>query len=378
MAALVKILVAPNAWKGSLSAPAAAGAIARGAGAALPQAEIAVLPIADGGDGTAEVLRRTLGGTLHEVTVSDALGRPIRASFAVIDGGAAAIDVAAASGLAVLAPEERDPLGATSFGTGEIVRAALDLGCRRIVIGAGGSATTDSGAGILEALGVRLLDRRGRPVPRGGGSLGAIERIDRAGLDPRLDGVEIVVMCDVDAPLLGPSGAARLFGPQKGASPQAAQMLEDNLAHFADVCFRDRGVDVRAMPFAGAAGGIAAGLFAVLGARLAAGTDWVLDAIGFDAALGGSSLVITGEGRLDRQTRRNKGPYGAAIRARRRGVPVVALVGAVDDTEGTVVSVFDAVVAIASGGVTIERAIREAAPLLEIAAERTVRSLVSP
>jgi glycerate kinase len=374
----VKILVAPNAWKGSLSAPAAAEAIATGVRAALPQAEISVLPIADGGDGTAEVLRRAMGGRSRETDVHDALHRPARASFAVIDGSTAAIDVASASGLAVIAPEQRDPLGATSFGTGEIVRAALDLGCRRILIGAGGSATTDGGAGILEALGVRLLDCRGRLVPHGGGSLGAIERIDRSGIDPRLAGAEIVVMCDVDAPLLGPSGAARLFGPQKGASPQAARLLEDNLAHFADVCLRDLGVDVRGMPFAGAAGGIAAGLFAVLGARLAAGTDWVLDAIGFDSALGGSILVITGEGRLDRQTLRNKGPYGVASRARRRGVPVVALVGAVDDTDGTSFSVFDAVFAIASDGVTIERAIREAAPLLEIAAERAVRSLVAP
>jgi glycerate 2-kinase len=371
----VKILVAPNAWKASLSANDAADAIAAGVRAAIPDAQIALLPIADGGDGTAEVLRLASGGTPHEVRVHGPVGRPIRTSFAVIDGDlTAAIDVAAASGLASLAAADRDPLGATSFGTGEIVRAALDIGCQRILIGAGGSATTDGGAGILEALGVRLLDRSGQALGRGGGSLGAIDRIDRSGIDPRIAGATIVVLCDVDAPLLGPSGAARLFGPQKGASAESVDLLEKNLGRFADVIHRDLGVDVRGLAAGGAAGGIAAGLHGVIGAQLTPGTDWVLDAIGFEAQLQGADLVITGEGRLDLGTLKNKGPYGVAIRAKRCGVPVIAIVGTVDDDAGRADwSVFDAVTAIVAGDLTPDRAIRQAAALIERAAEAVAR-----
>jgi glycerate kinase len=374
----VKILVAPNAYKGSLSAHAAAEAIACGIRTALPDAEVSVLPIADGGDGTAEVLRRAMGGTSHDATVSDALGRPIRASFAVIDGGAtAAIDVAAASGLASIAPRDRDPLRATTFGTGQLVLEALDLGWRRILIGAGGSATTDGGAGILEALGARLVDHSGHPVPRGGESLGRVEKIDVSGLDPRLAATDIIVLCDVDAKLLGPSGAARLFGPQKGARAAAVDLLDTSLGHFADVIVRDLGVDVRGLVAGGAAGGVAAGLRAALGARIASGTDWVLDAIGFEAQLQGASLVITGEGRLDSQTLRNKAPYGAAIRANGRGIRTAALVGTADDATDADISIFDIVVEIAAGTVTIEQSMRDAATLLRRASEQLIRTLVS-
>ena len=371
---MLKLVAAPNALKGSLSAFAAAAAIAAGARRAVPTLEVVELGIADGGDGTAEVVCRARGGSFRDVPAHDPLGRPRTARYAWLDDRTAVIDVATASGLALLEPTERSALTATSYGTGQVIRAALDASAERIVLGVGGSATVDGGAGILEALGARLLDADGQPLPRGGGALGRLARVDVTGLSEQARRVPFEIACDVDSQLLGEHGAARLFGPQKGATPAAVAQLESALSHFAAIVARDFGRDIRRVTSGGAAGGIAAGLHGVLGARLLPGVDWVLDAVGFDQALAGATLCITAEGLLDRQSLRNKGPFGVARRAAARGVPVVALGGGIaDEVADRDFPEFAGMFSICARPLSLAEAMRDARPLLEAAAERVVR-----
>lgn len=374
----MKIVAAPNAFKGSLAAFEAAAAIAAGIRRAQPEADIAELGIADGGDGTAEVLCRAGGGHFHETRAVDALDRPIDARFAALPDGTAVIDVATASGLARLQPHELRPLHATSYGTGQLLRAALDAGARRVVLGVGGSASVDAGAGVLQALGARLLDHEGHELPRGGAALARLSRIDLSGLVRAAGSVPIDVACDVDSRLLGVDGAARLFGPQKGATATEVEQLEAALAHFARVLERDFGRVVTEVPGGGAAGGIPATLYGVLGARLRPGIDLVLDRLGFEQALKGAALCVTGEGRLDRQSRRNKGPLGVARRAAALGVPVLALVGEISqDLAPADFPEFSAVLGLRTPAISREVAMREAGRLLEAAAERGARHLLS-
>lgn len=370
----MKIVAAPNALKGSLSPFDAAAAIAAGARRALPTAEVVELGIADGGDGTAEVVCRARGGAFRELAAVDPLGRPRTARYAWLDDGTAVIDVATASGISLLQSDERDALRATSYGTGELLRAALDGGAKRVVLGVGGSATVDGGAGILQALGVRLLDGDGREVARGGAALARVARIDVRGMAAQVREVPLDIACDVDSRLLGEHGAARLFGPQKGATAEGVEQLEAALAHFAAVVKRDFGSDIAEVPSGGAAGGIAAGLHGVLGARLLPGVDLVLDAVDFDASLEGAALCITAEGLLDRQSLRNKGPFGVARRAASRGVPVVALGGGIaSDVTDADFPAFAGMFSICARPMSLEQAMREAQPLLATAAERVVR-----
>jgi glycerate kinase len=370
----MKIVAAPNALKGSLSPFEAAAAIAAGAKRGLPGAEVVELGIADGGDGTAEVVCRARGGAFRELAAVDPLGRARTARFAWLDDGTAVIDVATASGLALLQTTERDALRATSYGTGELLRAAVDAGAKRVVLGVGGSATVDGGAGILQALGARLLDRDGRQLERGGAALSRLARIDVSAVAARVREVPIDIACDVDSRLLGEHGAARLFGPQKGATAEGVEQLEAALAHFAAVVKRDFTSDIATVTSGGAAGGIAAGLHGVLGARLLPGVDLVLDAVGFDAALDGAMLCITAEGLLDRQSLRNKGPFGVARRAAARGVPVVALGGGIaSDVTDADFPAFAGMFSICARPMSLEQAMREAGPLLATAAERVVR-----
>ncbi len=371
---MLKLVAAPNALKGSLSPFAAAAAIASGAKRALPGLEVVELGIADGGDGTAEVVCRARGGSFRDRSAQDPLGRQRTARYVWLDDGTAVIDVATASGLLLLEPAERNALTATSYGTGELVRAALDASAQRIVLGVGGSATVDGGAGILEALGARLLDADGQPLPRGGGTLGRLARIDVSQLLERARKVPIDIACDVDSQLLGEHGAARLYGPQKGATPAGVEQLESALSHFAAIVARDFGRDVSSVASGGAAGGIAAGLHGVLGARLLPGVDWVLDTVGFEPALTGAALCITAEGLLDRQSLRNKGPFGVARRAVAHGVPVVALAGGIaSDVTDRDFPAFVGMFSICSRPLSTEDAMRNAGPLLEAAAERVVR-----
>jgi glycerate kinase len=370
----MKIVAAPNALKGSLSPFEAAAAMAAGARRAVAQAEVVELGIADGGDGTAEVICRARGGVFRDVTAADPLGRARAARYGWLEEGTAVIDVATASGLALLQRDERDALTATSFGTGELLRAALAAGAKRVVLGVGGSATVDGGAGILEGLGARLLDRDGRALPRGGAALARLERIDLSGLVEAARKVPIEIACDVDSRLLGEHGAARMFGPQKGATAEGVEELEAALAHFAGVVKRDFGRDIAGVTSGGAAGGIAAGLHGVLGAKLLPGVDLVLDAVGFDQALGGAALCITAEGLLDRQSLRNKGPFGVARRAAARGVPVVVLGGGIaSDVTDADFPELAGMFSICARPMSLEQAMRDARPLLEAATERVVR-----
>lgn len=330
------VVVAPAPFKGALSAAAAARAIGAGLRLAVPGLETRLTPVADGGEGTLDALVAAAGGRRRSVTVADPLGRPVEAGLGELPGGVAVVELAQASGYERLAPDERDPEATTTRGTGELIRAALDLGARRIIVGLGGSATTDGGLGLARALGVRAYDAGGNELEGRGADLVAVERVDLSGRDPRLADVAIEVACDVDNPFHGPRGAARVFGPQKGAGAQAVDRLDAGLATFAGAVRRATGIDLQAVPGAGAAGGAAGGLLALIGARLTPGAALVLDAVGLDARLEGAGLCVTGEGRLDETSLAGKAPAEVAARCRRAGVPCVALCGEVGLGPGAV------------------------------------------
>ena len=309
----MRIVIAPDSFKESLSALDAALAIREGFRAVYPDADYVLLPVADGGEGTVDALVAATGGRRVARRVVGPLGDEVEAFYGVTgDGGVAVIEMAAASGLELVPPPLRNPLVTTTFGVGELIRAALDDGARRFVIGIGGSATNDGGAGMVQALGVRLIDAGGGELPRGGGALAGLEDIDVSGLDPRLTECSIEVACDVDNPLVGPNGASAVFGPQKGATPELVRILDASLAHYAAVVERTLGKPVADMPGAGAAGGLGAGLYAFLGARLRPGTEIVMAAVDMDLVVRDADLVITGEGRLDSQTIHGKTPIGVA------------------------------------------------------------------
>jgi glycerate 2-kinase len=326
----MKLVLAPDSFKESMSARAAALAMERAVRQVLPEATTVLLPIADGGEGTMETLVFATGGVAHSVTVTGPLGTPVTARFGLLgDGVTAVVEMAEASGLHLVPQGERDPLVTTTFGTGELIRAALDRGASSLIVAIGGSATNDAGAGALQALGAGLFDARDLPIGRGGGSLAHLSRIDLSTLDPRLRAVRLRVACDVTNPLTGPRGASAVFGPQKGASPEMVATLDAALSRFADVLKRDAGLDVRDVPGAGAAGGLGAALLAC-GGTLVPGIDLVLDAVGFDEAVRGATAVLTGEGRIDAQTPGGKVIAGLCDRASRAGVPVVAFAGAIE------------------------------------------------
>jgi glycerate kinase len=318
------VLVAPDKFKGSLTASEVGAAIRSGLLAADPDLDVRVLPVADGGDGTVDA---AVGAGFRRVPVqvTGPLGEPVLAAIAV-DDDVAVIELALASGLALLAPEELEPLSANSFGTGELIAAALDRGCTRIVLGVGGSACTDGGTGLLQALGARFLDHDGEELPPGGGSLVRLAEVDLSELDWRLAGADFVLASDVDNPLIGPLGAAQVFGPQKGASPDDVERLDVGLGRLADAL--DPGA--ADLPGAGAAGGVGFAALSVLRAEASPGIDVVLDLIGFEDLLDDARLVITGEGRLDAQTLHGKAPAGVADAANAAGVPVVVVSGARD------------------------------------------------
>jgi len=333
----MKIAIVPNAFKGSLTASQAAGCIERGIRKALPAAAIVNIPMADGGDGTVLAIVEATGGRLVKCQVHDPRGSKIRSSFGRTgDGRTAVIEMALASGLALLKPGERNPLRTSSRGTGELIRAALDLDVREILIGIGGSATNDGGMGMARALGMRFLDGQSRELADNGGALTQLSHIDAAGLDKRLKNVSVSVACDVDNPLCGPRGATRVYGPQKGATPDMVKQLDAGLKHLAAVIQNDFGISVLRLPGAGAAGGLGAGLVAFLGARMRPGAELVSDAIGLESKLAGCHLVITGEGRLDGQTAFGKAPAGVATVARKLGIPVIAICGSLSPDAGKV------------------------------------------
>ena len=326
----MRVLVAPDKFRGTLTAAQAAGAIAAGWHRERPADEIDEVPMADGGEGTLGALVAALGGELRSVRVSDPLGDPVDASFGIVvtpSGPTAVIELARASGLALVGEARRNALRASSRGTGELVLAAAREGVGEILVCLGGSASTDGGAGIAAALGVRLLDRAGRPLPDGGRGLLELDRVDATGLERVVRPIRIVVACDVDDPLTGPNGSARVYGPQKGASADDVLLLERALAHYAAVVHRDLGIDLRSLPGGGAAGGAGAGLAAFLGARLRPGVAVVMEALDVRRRIASSDVLVTGEGRLDASSLRGKVISGLLAEAQRAAVPMAVLCG---------------------------------------------------
>jgi len=373
----VRVLVCPDSFKGSLSSVDAAEAVARGLelGADGEGVDVIHIPLADGGEGTVDALVRATGGEVRHVRVRDPLMREVDSFFGLLgDGSTAVVEMAAASGLHFLSDDERNPLAASTFGTGELLVAAVGTGVSKLVVGIGGSATNDGGAGAMAALGARFLDSDGRDLPPGGAALAELDRIDMSGFRFPLDRVRVEVACDVTNPLTGPLGASAVFGPQKGATPEMVQQLDGALARFAEVVKRDLGKDVADMPGAGAAGGLGAGLAAFLNASLRSGIDMVLDAARFDEALADAGLVITGEGRIDEQTAYGKTVGGVLKRASKRGVPVVAVAGSVT---GDLRPLYDAgltaAFSLACGPMTADYAMKHADELLTALAANVIR-----
>src|SRR5438477_1187634 len=374
----MRIVIAPNAFKGSLSALEAADAIAEGVRAAAPDADLVLVPIADGGDGTVDALVVATEGERRSLRVRGPLGDPVDAGYGVIDtGSTAVIEMAKAAGLALVPPAKRDPRITPPHGGGELLQRAYDEGARHFIVGIGGSATNDGGAGMAQALGYHLLDEHGHELPPGGLALKQLARIHAAGVHANWKQAEVDVACDVTNPLTGPSGASAVYGPQKGATPEMVMELDAALKRFAQIIRRDLGRDVEPLPGAGAAGGLGAGLVAFTGARLRPGAEMVMEAIRLDDRIKGADLVMTGEGRLDSQTARfGKGPAVVARHARNAGIPVVGLGGSVAD-EAELSLLFDGVEATVVEPCSLDDAMAQARPLLVGAASRVMRLLVA-
>ena len=372
-----KIVIAPDSYKESLSALEVAQAIAAGFREVFPAAEYVLVPVADGGEGTVDAMVAATGGRKEIVMVGGPLGEPVEAFYGLTgDGATAVIEMAAASGLALVPPDRRNPLVTTSRGTGELIRAALDAGARRFILGIGGSATNDGGAGMVQALGVRLLDLEGRELDGSGGDLARLERIDVSALDPRLAECRIEVACDVDNPLTGARGASAVFGPQKGATPEMVQALDANLARLARIVGRDLGVAVDTVPGAGAAGGMGAAMLAFFGATLKPGIEIVTAAVDLDTHVRDADLVITGEGRIDFQTVHGKTPIGVARVAKRHGKPVIGIAGSLGAEVGVVhAHGIDAVFSVLGKPCTLDEALRDAAANVELTARNVAAVL---
>jgi glycerate kinase len=371
----MKIVIAPDSYKESLTALEVAAAIESGFSEVFPDADYIKLPMADGGEGTVAAMVAATGGSFVTVDVTGPLCEPVKARYGLTgDGKTAIVEMAAASGLALVAPNCRNPLKTTTYGTGELIKAALDAGVRHLVIGIGGSATNDGGAGMLQALGVKLRDHEGGEIGFGGGNLANLDHIDISGIDPRLRTCRIEAACDVNNPLTGPGGASAVFGPQKGATPEMVALLDASLARYAGLISRDLGVQVDQVPGAGAAGGMGAALLAFLGAQLRPGIEIVIEAVGLEAAVRDADLVITGEGRIDSQTIHGKTPIGVARVAKRYGKPVIGIAGSLSADAGVVHEHgIDAIFSVLCNVSTMEEALTHAAANVR-AASRNIAS----
>ncbi|MEO3976619.1 glycerate kinase [Streptomyces sp. CAU 1734] len=371
----MRIVIAPDSFKGSLGADAACAAIEAGVRRALPGAEVVLVPMADGGEGTLDCILGATGGREVGLTAADPLGRPVRARYVLgAQARSAVVELASASGLPLLAPEERDPLRAGTAGTGELIRDAISRGAREVLVCIGGSASTDGGTGLMRALGVRFEDAGGAELPPGGAALARLARIDTSGVPEAVRRTRFRIACDVTNPLVGPEGAAAVFGPQKGAGPEEVRELDRALVRFADVLADTYGVRVHDLPGAGAAGGTCGGMVAVLGAEPVPGCELVAETVGLAAALDGADLVITGEGRLDQQSAAGKVISLVARLAGRNGTPAVALAGEiVHPFDGLHALGLTAAFSIADGPRTLDIMTKSADELLSAAAEQAVR-----
>lgn len=370
----MRVLIAMDSYKGNLSSLTVAGIVERGIRRVYAGAIVDKVAVADGGEGTSRALTEYLRGEYVQVEATGPMGDRVPAHYGIVRGDTAIMEMAEASGLSLVPEDMRNPLRATTCGTGEMIVDAMDRGCRKIILGIGGSATNDGGAGMAAALGVRLLDEDGNEIGPGGGALGRLARVDMSGIDPRVADTECIVACDVDNPLCGEKGASRVFGPQKGAVPEMVSVLDSNLKHFAQIIRRDLSMDVADIAGAGAAGGLGAGLIAFCGAKLQKGIDVVLDAVGIEDRIREADMVITGEGRVDGQTAHGKVPVGVAARAKKYGKPVFAIAGFIGEgAEAVYDHGIDAVMSSMVGPLTLEEAIERSPELIEQAAERLFR-----
>jgi len=375
----MRIVIAPQDFKGSISAQKVAEAIASGISRVLPDAETVMVPLSDGGDGIVDALVYSTGGKTMTTKATGPLGKKVMAKWGILgDGVTGVVEMSKASGITLVPRGKLNPLMATTYGTGELIRAALDVGCHKLIIGIGGSATNDGGAGMAQALGVKFLDNKGQELPWGGAALANLSRVDISRLEPRLAGCQVIAACDVTNPLCGEQGASMVYGPQKGATEEMCRELDAALSHYAEVIKRDLGVDVKDMPGTGAAGGLGAGLVAFLGAQLRSGTEIVSEAAGLDNYLRGASLVFTGEGRIDSQTLFGKTISGVARNAKKFKIPVVAIVGEVaGDSREFSNHGIDAVLSITPGPISLREAMVKAEMLIADAAERALRLILT-
>ena len=357
----MKIVFAPDKFKMCMKSTTVSRVLQQAFRTVFPDAELVSVPVSDGGEGMTRALAGALHGELHTVEVTGPDGKPVKAEFAIINNGLTAVfEMASASGLVLVDPRKRDPMTATTYGTGEVIRAILDFGIRDIIIGLGGSATVDGGAGMAQALGYRLMDAYGRDLPRGGGYLRDLARIAIAGADPRLQETRITTACDVRNPLAGPLGAAQVFGPQKGATPDMVAQLDSNLRHLYAVWERHSMLLPKELPGDGAAGGLGAGLRAFCGAQPKSGAALVLDAIGFGRKIAGAALVVTGEGRTDSQTAEGKLCSAVAEAAHKQNIPVLLISGAVEGSPDVIGKTYDFAFSSSTGRRTLEEAMAAA------------------
>ena len=374
----MKLIFAPDSFKGSLSALESCDILERVAARHFPGAETISVPVADGGEGTVDALLRAMGGERRQMQVSGPIFEPVTATWGMLsDGATAVMEMAQASGLPYVPQDKRDPRNATTLGTGEMLAEAIRQGARKILIGIGGSATNDGGIGLLTALGAVFTDAAGKRVSPVGGALATVAHADFSGLMPELRQTQITVICDVTNPLLGENGATFIYGPQKGATEAIRDELEAGMAHYAKVVQDALGRDIASFPGAGAAGGLGAARGGVLGATLKSGIDAVLDAVDFDKKLDGVSLAVTGEGRIDEQSVRfGKVPVGVAKRCAARGIPTVAIVGGIGEgAEGLYELCESTIQTTVSGPMSLEKAMQDAPALYEQAADRLMRAI---
>ncbi len=370
----MRVLIAADSFKGSLSSLKVAEAVERGVRQVYPGAEVHKAAVADGGEGTVEAMVEYLQGRYVHAEVTGPLGEKITAKYGIIGGDTAIIEMAETSGLCLVPDGKRNPLLTTTYGTGELILDSINRGCRKIIIGIGGSATNDGGAGMASALGAGLTDNRGQPIGMGGGALDTLERIGTAGMDPRLKTVDILVACDVDNPLCGESGASKVFGPQKGATPEMIEQLDKNLHRFSEIIKRDMGIEIENIPGAGAAGGLGGGLIAFCGARHFKGIDLILDILNMDKLIMEADIVITGEGRIDGQTIYGKVPMGIAALAKKYRRPVFAITGYIGkDARLVYEKGIDSIVSAMAAPISVPEAMKNAPKLIAEASERLFR-----
>ena len=371
----MKIVIAPDSFKECLSAKQVAHHLKTGFLKVRPNITVFEVPMADGGEGTVEAMIDSLGGNLISAEVKDPLLRPINAHYGILkDGTTAIIEMASASGLDLLKDDEKNPMVTSTWGTGELILSALDHGCNTFIIGIGGSATNDGGAGMVQALGAKLINIDGDSIGQGGGALSDLSQIDTSTLDPRLQGAVVRVACDVNNPLTGKEGASHVYSPQKGGDPQMIETLDRNLKQYGEIIERNLGISVENLPGAGAAGGLGAGLVAFLNASLEPGIEIVVEMVDLEEKVKDADLVVTAEGKIDFQTQFGKTPYGVARIAKKYNVPVIAIAGSIGDgAEVLYTKGIDAIFSIVDKPMELKQAMKDAPQLLENVAERILR-----